>query len=49
MNTVGNGVPGLGAAEDAFRQTQSYAGVMDGSSSSKVTGALFETPRKERM
>ncbi|KAF2118959.1 TMEM1 family protein-like protein [Lophiotrema nucula] len=37
MNTVGNGAPGLGAAEDVSRQTHSYAGVMDGSSSSKVT------------
>lgn len=39
MSVAGNGAPGLDAAEDASRQKQSEASVMDGSSSSKVTGA----------
>ncbi|KAF2261681.1 TMEM1 family protein-like protein [Lojkania enalia] len=37
MNTPRNGAPTQGAAEDGPRQTQPSAGVMDGSSSSKVT------------
>lgn len=39
MTTSGNGAPGLGTTEDVPGQTRSSAGAMDGSSSSKVTGA----------
>jgi hypothetical protein len=38
MSVAGNGAPSLGAAEDGFRQTQVELTVMDGLSSSKVTG-----------
>jgi hypothetical protein len=38
MSVAGNGAPALGAAEDGSKQTQAEPAVMDGLSSSKVTG-----------
>lgn len=38
MTVVGNGTPVLGATEDVSRPTQAEPTVMDGLSSSKVTG-----------
>lgn len=38
MTVAGNGAPALGASEDASRQKQVEPAVMDGLSSSKVTG-----------
>jgi hypothetical protein len=38
MSVAGNGAPALGATEDGPRQTQAEPTVMDGLSSSKVTG-----------
>jgi hypothetical protein len=47
MSVAGNGAPALGATEDGSRQTQVEPTVMDGLSSSKVTGmhpCKFTTP-----
>jgi hypothetical protein len=38
MGVAGNGAPALGATEDGSRQAQAEPTVMDGLSSSKVTG-----------
>jgi hypothetical protein len=38
MSVAGDGAPALGAREDGSRQTQAEPTVMDGLSSSKVTG-----------
>jgi hypothetical protein len=42
MNILGNGAPVVGAAEVASRQKQSEPAMMDGLSSSKVTGTPAE-------
>jgi hypothetical protein len=41
MSVTGNGAPVQGAAEDGSRQTQAEPTVMDGLSSSKVTGMEY--------
>jgi hypothetical protein len=41
MTVAGDGAPGLGAEENVSRLKQSDPSVMDGSSSSKVTGIVL--------
>lgn len=44
MSVAGNGAPVLGAAEDVPRQSQAGQAMMDGLSSSKVTGRILVVP-----
>jgi hypothetical protein len=41
MSVAGNGAPASGATEDVVSEKQSASTVMDGLSSSKVTGTCF--------
>jgi hypothetical protein len=42
MSTLGNGAPAVGATDIASMQRQSDTTMMDGLSSSKVTGMMHE-------
>ena len=44
MSVAGDGAPALGATDDDSRQKQAPSMVMDGLSSSKVTGKDLDQP-----